>query len=73
MPELIYPARTPSEYEAFGALVSAYVAWCRTRYRHDTWFVEQVFGNQDLLELATTYGPPNGKTIRPGVTTKFGS
>lgn len=67
MPELIYRARTPSDYEAFGALVSEYVAWCRTRYQHDAWFVEQVFGHQDLdqelMHLAATYGPPNGQTI----------
>jgi ribosomal protein S18 acetylase RimI-like enzyme len=67
MPELIHPARTPSDYEAFGVLVSEYVAWCRARYQHDTWFVEQVFGYQDLdqelMDLATIYGPPNGKTL----------
>ena len=67
MPELIYLAKTPSDYEAFGALVGEYVGWCRTRYQDDTWFVEQVFGYQDLdqelRELATAYGPPNGKTL----------
>jgi ribosomal protein S18 acetylase RimI-like enzyme len=67
MPELIYPAKTPGDYEAFAVLVSEYVGWCRTRYQHDAWFVEQVFGYQDLdqelSELATAYGPPNGKTL----------
>jgi GNAT superfamily N-acetyltransferase len=67
MPELIYLAKTPSDYEAFAVLVSEYVGWCRTRYQHDAWFVEQVFGYQDLdqelSELATAYGPPNGKTL----------
>jgi GNAT superfamily N-acetyltransferase len=67
MPELIYPARTPSDYEAFGVLIGEYVGWCRSRYQHDTWFVEQVFGYQDLeqelRQLPTAYGPPNGKTL----------
>jgi GNAT superfamily N-acetyltransferase len=67
MPEVIYSARTPSDYEAFAVLVSEYVDWCRTRYRHDAAFVEQVFGyqnlDQELKQLATAYGPPNGKTL----------
>jgi ribosomal protein S18 acetylase RimI-like enzyme len=67
MPELIYYAKTPSDYDAFAVLVSEYVSWCRTRYQHDAWFVEQVFGYQDLDqelgELATAYGSPNGKTL----------
>jgi GNAT superfamily N-acetyltransferase len=64
---MIRPAQTPIDYEAFGALVSEYVEWCRGRYRHDPWFVDRVFGHQDLnrelLGLATTYGPPNGRTL----------
>ena len=67
MPESIYPANTPSDYKAFAVLVSEYVGWCRARYQHGAWFVEQVFGYQDLErelgELATTYGPPNGRTL----------
>jgi ribosomal protein S18 acetylase RimI-like enzyme len=67
MPELIFPAKTPSDYEAFAVLVREYVGWCRMRYQHDAWFVEQVFGYQDLdqelRELATTFGSPNGKTL----------
>jgi GNAT superfamily N-acetyltransferase len=67
MPELLYPASTASDYEAFALLVSEYVAWCRSRYRHDAWFVQQVFGHQaldqELRELATAYGPPKGKTL----------
>ncbi|HTT06099.1 MAG TPA: GNAT family N-acetyltransferase [Steroidobacteraceae bacterium] len=67
MPELIFRARSRSDFEAFAALVSEYVNWCRTRYQSDAWFVEQVFGHQDLEqelgELATTYGPPNGCTL----------
>jgi ribosomal protein S18 acetylase RimI-like enzyme len=67
MPEFIYSARTPSDYQAFAGLVGEYVGWCRTRYQHDAGFVEQVFGYQDLQQelrdLATAYGPPNGKTL----------
>lgn len=67
MPELIYTARIPSDYEAFAGLISEYVSWCRTRYQHDACFVEQVFGYQDLdrelRQLVTAYGPPNGKTL----------
>lgn len=63
----IRPAQTEGDYEAFGALVSEYVEWCRVRYRHDPWFVDRVFGHQDLehelLGLARTYGPPNGRTL----------
>jgi ribosomal protein S18 acetylase RimI-like enzyme len=67
MPELIFAAETASDYETFAALVREYVEWCRTRYQDDSWFVEQVFGYQDLdrdlRELATKYGPPNGRTL----------
>jgi GNAT superfamily N-acetyltransferase len=64
---LIIPAQSAGDYQAFGALVSEYVAWCRDRYRHDGWFVDQVFGHQDLerelRQLAVSYGPPNGLTL----------
>lgn len=67
MPELIHVATTATDYESFAVLVREYVGWCRTRYQHDPWFVEKVFGHQDLDQelrrLATTYGPPNGKTL----------
>jgi GNAT superfamily N-acetyltransferase len=67
MSDLIFPAATPSDYEAFAALVREYVGWCRMRYQHEAWLVEQVFGYQDLerdlQELATKYGPPHGKTL----------
>ncbi|HTV78092.1 MAG TPA: GNAT family N-acetyltransferase [Steroidobacteraceae bacterium] len=67
MAELIYPARTAGDYAAFSTLVGEYIGWCRTRYRHDSGFVEQVFGHQDLdrelRQLASAYGPPNGRTL----------
>ncbi len=67
MSDSIYPASTSSDYQAFAALVREYVAWCRSRYQHHAWFVEQVFGHQDLrlelTQLATEYGPPNGRTL----------
>ena len=63
----ISPARLPSDYASFGILVSEYVEWCRSRYQHDAWFVDQTFGHQgldqELRELAVMYGPPNGKTL----------
>ena len=67
MTETIRCATTPEDYAAFAGLVSAYVAWCRARYPDNAWFVEQVFGHQGLAEelevLATSYGPPNGRTF----------
>ena len=67
MSELIFLARTASDYDSFAVLVREYVEWCRTRYEHDAWFFEKVFGYQDLdgelQNLATAYGPPNGNTL----------
>jgi GNAT superfamily N-acetyltransferase len=67
MPEVISPARSPSDYQAFAGLVADYVAWCRMRYAHDEWFVERVFAHQDLdreiRELPVIYGPPQGSTL----------
>jgi GNAT superfamily N-acetyltransferase len=63
----ITPAQSAADYRAFGALISDYVAWCRERYAHDAWFVEEVFGHQDLeherQRLPATYGPPAGLTL----------
>lgn len=65
--ELIHQAQSPRDYAAFAVLAREYVAWFRARYQHDPGFVEQVFGYQDLeqelLGLATMYGPPRGKTF----------
>lgn len=67
MPERIQPASTARDYEAFAALIHEYVDWCRTRYRDDAWFIDQVLGHQsfasELGSLATIYGPPGGKTL----------
>ena len=63
----IVVASTPEDYAAFAALVGEYVAWSRTRYRHDVAFIEQVFGHQSLARelegLSVSYGPPNGRTL----------
>jgi ribosomal protein S18 acetylase RimI-like enzyme len=60
-------ATTVEDFQAFGEIVSAYVGWCRERYRDDAWFVERVFGHQSLADeledLAAAYAPPNGKTL----------
>lgn len=66
-PEEIVTASTENDYAAFATLVRAYIDWCRARYHDDTWFVETVFGHQslddELTQLATKYGPPQGKTL----------
>jgi GNAT superfamily N-acetyltransferase len=63
----IAAAQSAGDYAAFGALIGDYVAWCRQRYAHDAWFVDQVFGHQalgqELQQLPETYGPPNGVTL----------
>lgn len=60
-------AADEDDYRAFGMLIREYVAWCRTRYAHDPWFVDAAFGHQGLeaeLEgLSKAYGPPKGKTL----------
>jgi GNAT superfamily N-acetyltransferase len=67
MSVVIRTAQSAGDYAAFGALVSDYVVWCRSRYAHDAWFIDQVFGHQDLAhelqQLQQTYGPPNGLTL----------
>jgi ribosomal protein S18 acetylase RimI-like enzyme len=67
VPDLIYTATTERDYAAFATLITEYVAWSRTRYASDAWFVEQVFGHQslasELLTLSSEYGPPHGKTL----------
>jgi len=65
--ESIFEAVTASHYEVFAGLVGEYVRWCRDRYKHDVWFVQEVFGHQsldsELQQLARSYGPPRGKTL----------
>lgn len=53
MSESISPARSRTDYEAFAALVSEYMEWCRVRYQLDAWFVERVFGYQGFNDCAT--------------------
>jgi GNAT superfamily N-acetyltransferase len=63
----ILAASTPADYAAFGRLIGHYVDWCRRRYRHDAWFVDQALSHQaldgELMELEKVYGPPNGRTF----------
>lgn len=67
MTVLIRPAASAADYVAFAELCRAYVDWCRARYAHDTWFVNEVFGYQsideELQDLSVKYGPPKGKTL----------
>ena len=70
----IVRATSAEDYAAFGVLVREYVDWCRARYRHDAWFVDQALSHQsldrELDQLAVSYGPPNGRTflVREGET-----
>ena len=63
----IVVATTPDDFEAFGVLIRDYVLWCRRRYRHDPWFIEQALSHQmlaeELADLASRYSPPNGKAL----------
>jgi len=63
----IRPADSTADYVAYAELCRAYVDWCRDRYAHDSWFVNEVFGYQsideELKDLSIKYGPPNGKTL----------
>ncbi|MFN4226390.1 MAG: GNAT family N-acetyltransferase [Hyphomonas sp.] len=63
----IHEARGPLEIAAFGGLISEYTAWCRERYKHDTWLVDMAFSHQgldaELLNLERLYGPPNGRML----------
>jgi GNAT superfamily N-acetyltransferase len=63
----IHEANTPEDYAAFGALIREYVEWCRSRYAHEPWLVDQVFSYQSLDEelrlLPAAYGPPNGRSL----------
>lgn len=63
----ITEATTADDFAAFGALVTEYVGWCRTRYAEHQWFVERVFGYQsldaELAGLSTAYAPPRGRAF----------
>ena len=58
--EAIFTATTASEYEVFTRLMGEYVNWYRTRYSHESWFVDAAF-SEEILSM--TYGPPNGRTL----------
>ncbi len=67
MPIVIRTAISASDYDAYSRLCHDYVDWCRARYAHDAWFVNEVFGYQsideELKDLSIKYGPPKGKTL----------
>lgn len=65
--DAIRMAETSVDFDAFATLVREYVAWCRVRYRDQSWFIDQVFGHQALATelgmLSTTYSPPAGRAL----------
>ncbi len=64
---VIREAVSSADYEAYAALCRDYVDWCRARYAHDQWFVNEVFGYQsideELKDLSLKYGPSKGRTM----------
>jgi GNAT superfamily N-acetyltransferase len=67
---MIRPVSTPHDYQAFATLIDEYVRWIRTRYGNDEWFVTEVLDQQSLTDelanLPTIYGPPNGRAFLAG-------
>lgn len=65
MNEVIREVLSEQDYSAFSQLIGEYVAWLRSRYEQDTWFITEVLDKQSLsseLEtLSTMYGSPNGR------------
>ncbi|MFN3912713.1 GNAT family N-acetyltransferase [Hyphomonas sp.] len=63
----VHEAVSPLEVNAFGGLISEYVAWCRERYKNDPWLIEMAFSHQgldaELLKLTELYAPPNGRML----------
>ena len=64
---MIRLAETPEDYAGFSEVCRDYVGWCRRRYADLPWFIDEVFGYQDLEAelkvLAASYGPPRGRTL----------
>ncbi len=67
MNELIREVSSEQDYRTFSQLIGEYVAWLRSRYEQDTWFITEVLDKQSLsseLEtLSTMYGSPNGRAF----------
>ncbi len=65
--ETIRVATTPEDFRAFAEIVTAYVEWCRERYRNVDHVVDRVFGYQslaaELADLSAVYAAPNGTTL----------
>jgi GNAT superfamily N-acetyltransferase len=65
--DVIFVAKSAADYEAFAHLVTAYVEWLRIRFQPHLGFIDKVFSHQslanELADLPTAYGPPNGKTL----------
>lgn len=67
MNELILEASGEQDYSAFSQLIGEYVAWLRSRYEQDNWFITEVLDKQslssELKSLSTMYGAPNGRAF----------
>jgi ribosomal protein S18 acetylase RimI-like enzyme len=65
--DAIFVVTSAQDYAAFAELVREYADWCRSRYREDSWFVDQALSHQSLdreLEtLPAAYGAPKGKAF----------
>jgi GNAT superfamily N-acetyltransferase len=67
MNELIREASGEQDYLDFSRLIGEYVAWLRSRYEQDSWFIAEVLDKQslpsELQSLSTMYGAPNGRAF----------
>jgi N-acetylglutamate synthase-like GNAT family acetyltransferase len=65
--ELIREASSEQDYKAFAQLIDEYVAWLRSRYEQDNWFITEVLDKQslssELENLSTMYGSSNGRAF----------
>ena len=67
VPDVISPATTDADYDAFGTLIREYWEWLHERYADDPGLIQAVGSHQGLADeltaLSTTYGPPAGWTL----------
>ena len=67
MNPVIREVSSEQDFGAFSQLIGEYVAWLRSRYEQDNWFITEVLDKQslssELENLSTMYGPPNGRAF----------